>query len=100
MSLYERLAGSPGATKMPVHGFCAACRLAVLGVTGFNVASISSTFSLSAGEQAELTALANTYAGLGTAALRQEWVAKLESVFVLAESGILTEQQAKTILGF
>lgn len=98
MSLFERLTAS-NETKIAVHPFCSAIRLAVLGTTGFNVASISASFGLTAGEQAELQAMANTYTGLSTTN-RTAWVARVESVFTLVEDGRLTEQQAKTILGF
>lgn len=98
MGLYQRLAES-GENKIPVHPFCSAIRLAVLGTTGFSVASIAASFGLTAEEQAELQAMANTYTGLSSVN-RTAWVARVESVFTLAEAGMLTEQQAKTILGF
>lgn len=98
MSLYSRLSANDE-TKITVHSFSSAIRLAVLGVSGFNVASIVSTFGLSPSEENELQSLANTYVSLDLN-LRRDWLEKLESVFILIENGMLNESQSKNILGF
>ena len=96
MSLYARLTAHD-ATKIGVHDFGSAVHLWLLG--DVNDARMVSEFSLSAGEQTELAAIKTKYDGLSTAN-KGGFLLKAHSVFILCEAGRMTENEAKTVLGF
>lgn len=102
MGLYARLTAS-GTTKISVHAFCSALRLYAAGsITRQNVID---GFTLAGQDVTDLDAIAAAYAALpsstvANALARVNRLLAIESVFTLCESGHLTENQAKSLLGF
>lgn len=101
MSLYGRLTAQE--SPISVHAFGAALRLWSAGsITRQNVVD---AFSLGAEEQTELEAIQATYTALPTnninnALAKQAFRDRMEDVFILSAAGLLTEAQAKNLLGF
>ena len=102
MALFARIT-SNGTDKIPVHAFGAALRLMAMGnLTRQNVID---SFALSGTDITELDAIIATYNArptnnTGNIIIKAQWPDKLEDVFILCETGRLTEAQAKSFLGF
>ena len=102
MGLYARLTADDN-TKVSVHAFGAALRLwSSVHITRQNVID---AFNLAGSDVTELDALQSTYSGMATnninnALAKQAFRDRMEDVFILCEAGLLTENQAKTMLGF
>jgi hypothetical protein len=104
MALFARITANDS-TKISVHRFGAALREWATGSAGFNQASMVAAFNLSSGEETELAALKAAYDALPTGnatqlAARAAYLNRMEDIFVLCETGDLTEAQAKNRLGF
>lgn len=96
MALFDRLKGT-AEPKIAVHDFGSAVHLWLVG--DINNARMIAEFSLSAGEQTELLAIRTKYNTFSNAN-KPAFLLKAHSVFCLAESGRMTEAEAKTVLGF
>ncbi len=101
MAIYERLTsdgavGSPA--KLQVHAFCAAHHLYLTGHV--NLATFAFRLALDAGDQTEVQAIKATYDALATAAAKAEFAPRVQAVFLLAETGLMSKSEAKTVLGF
>jgi hypothetical protein len=104
MSLFARITANDS-TKIGVHRFGAALREWATGSAGFNQASLVAAFGLSSGEETELAAIKSAYDALpsGNAtqlANKAAYLNRMEDIFILCETGDLTETQAKNRLGF
>lgn len=93
MSLLSRLvAPAVGEVKLPVHQFMAALAELKRGAPGVDVASISSAFDLTAGEQTELaTLVTNHYLDLVSREM-------IHDVLMLGEDNLYTVQQCEARL--
>ncbi len=96
MALFERITGDNN--NIAVHTFFAAVDLWSNG--DITRSDVVSAFSLTAADEVELDALKSTYDGIGSAANKARYVSRVHSTFILGESNLLTESQAKTILGY
>ena len=101
MALFDRItsdgdSGSP--EKLTVHGFCNGMTLYLVG--DVTLSKMTSTFSLSAGDLAEVASIKAAYGSLSTNLKKLQFMAKIEAVFGWAESGDMTEEEAKALLGF
>jgi hypothetical protein len=102
MGLFARLTAAD-ATKISVHAFSSALRL--YAASSITRANVIDAFTLAGADITDLDAIAASYAALPSATVagalqRMNRLHAIESVFILCESGLLTENQAKTILGF
>lgn len=101
MGLYERLTyrGEDSGEKLPVHTFCAALRELADG--GLTRAEVIASFGLDAKAVAELDAIAQQYQNLsGNARAQLLYLQRVETVFILAESGLYDRAKAANRLGF
>lgn len=101
MGLYARI--EPNAiNKISVHRFGAALR--EWATAGLTRQQVIDAFALTGSEVTELDALRAAYVALGTSSgsqfARAEFMARMEDVFILCETGDYTEAKAKARLGF
>lgn len=102
MGLFARLTAADE-TKIPVHDFGSAVQLWLAG--DVNDARMISEFTLGGPsgtpgtDQNEMLAIRTKYNTLN-ATQKVGFLDKTHSVFILCESGRMTEAEAKTILGF
>ena len=97
MALYARITADDD-TKIGVHRFGAALREVARG--NLSLAQVTATFSLDAGEQTELSAIATTYTDLTTDMDRSLFLGLMEDALILAEIGDYNEATVKSRLGF
>lgn len=100
--LYERIANTgetsaPEDAKLPVHTFMAGIREVARG--NATLAQLASVFNLDATAQAELQAIADTYASLQNQQ-QDDFKTLLHDAFLLAEAGIYDKATVKNRLGF
>jgi hypothetical protein len=99
MGLYEKWSrDDPDEPKIPVHAFGAA--LSELARGSITRAQLIAAFSLAGDEVTELDAIIATYTGLVSTRDKDFFIAKLEDVMILAESGHYDKAKCKTELGF
>jgi hypothetical protein len=107
MPIYERLTAEDE-TKIPVHAFSAASRLRLSNSGGLGAAiqaGMIEAFNLTPEDQTELGAIIDAYNAIGgtgaaQAVARLEFAMRVHDTFLLCEAGVLTKQNAKTLLGF
>jgi hypothetical protein len=96
MAIYERLTATD-ATKLPVHAFSAGCHLYLVG--SITLQQFADRLVLESGDQTEVQAIKTAYDGLGAAG-KAEFATRVHAVFLLAEAGHVTKNEAKALLGF
>lgn len=103
MGLYARITSNQTDSKISVHRFGAALRLMASGnITRQNVID---AFLLTGDEVTEFDAIIASYNAMPTnntanTILKAQRPDKFEDVFLLCDTGDLTEAQAKSFLGF
>ena len=95
--LYDRLTASDS-SKIPVHAF--SCALREWSRGAITKAQVVSAFSLQATESSNLDSMASTYLAKPNQDAKDDYLVKIQDVFILCESGFYTKTKAKTELGF
>ena len=83
--------------KIPIHEFASSVRLYVFGSIVDTL--VIDSFALDENGQSDLDDFKTSYDTIVLRNDKQDWIAKLESCFLLYNFGMVSEMQAKTILG-
>lgn len=82
---------------IPVHEFTSAVSLLAYGVINRN--NVITIFSLDSDAASDLDKLGTAYSSLSTESAKAQFLNRLESAGILFQSGKITAQQYKTIMG-